>query len=162
MSLRRSLLLGTIAGVALAVAVAGPALADHNAGADLADQQPSTCYYGALLYGPPVDLQTDDYVTIEHGGSLTIICRFTTRKHYEGTNEDEAWNAPNRLIVRTGRDQISGRCLPPGVESAGEVWPGNDDAPVPDADRMTVAFYRTTIVLTCHWNVTPLPPTVSG
>ncbi len=49
-------------------------------------------------------------------------------------------------------------CIPPGVESAGETWiaapPG---VSAPHADSVIVAFYRTSMVLTCYWKHAPHP-----
>lgn len=146
---------GAAAAVLLAVGLASPAFADHNAGADL--DGGTGCSYGNLLWGPTEDLTTDTYRVIEHGGSLTVVCAFRTKAFSPASDSEAAWVAPARLTVRSfsGGDSQAA-CIPPGVDSAGETWLATGE-PAPHADKVVVAFYRTSMVLTCYWRHTPHP-----
>jgi hypothetical protein len=148
--------IGAAAAALLTLGVAAPALADHNAGADL--DGGTGCYYGALLWGPPEDLRTDTYRVIERGGSLTVVCSFTTKPFYPASEVDDEWFAPARPVVRYfGSGDPGASCVPPGVDSASETWLDAPDTSAPHADSVVVAFYRTSMVLTCHWRVAPHP-----
>lgn len=155
---RTRLGIGAAATVLLTVGLAGPALADHNAGADL--DGGTGCYYGALLWGPTEDLHTNTYKVIKRGGSLTVICYFKTKAYYPASDSEDEWVSPKRLTARYfGPGDFGAHCIPPGTESAGETWIDAPGESAPYADSVIVAFYRTSMVLTCHWRHAPQPPT---
>ncbi|AZZ50834.1 MULTISPECIES: hypothetical protein [Rathayibacter] len=155
----RSTLLALAASVALVGAAATPALADHNAGANL-DGYASTdissngsCYYGALLPAAPgYSLQTKDYRFVRSGTSLTLVCVFTGIPAFvpaDDTVTGDDYTAPTRLT----RYVSLGSCLPPGVDSASELYP-DYEREVPRVDAVTYS-YRSTTTMVCHWRVDP-------
>ncbi|MWV50787.1 hypothetical protein GRS96_16070 [Rathayibacter sp. VKM Ac-2803] len=151
----RSSFLALAAAVALVGAAATPALADHNAGANL-DGYASTdisssgsCYYGGLLIGAPdTGLLTTDYRFVRSGASLTLVCLYTKIPSFiAGTDQGLGdWYAPTRPTRYVAED----KCLPPGVDSAGELYPDDPDRPVDMVDAKTV-FYRSTMTMVCFW-----------
>jgi len=147
--------IGAAAALLMTVGLAGPALADHNAGADL--DGGTGCYYGNLLWGPTEDLHTDKYKVIEKRGSLTVVCYFKTKLYYPASDSEEEWISPRRPLVRYfGPNDLGVHCIPPGVDSASETWLSTGEA-APRADAVVVAFYRTSMVMTCHWRHAPHP-----
>lgn len=152
----RSTLLALSASVALVGAAATPALADHNAGANLADSawtdvsSNGHCYYGSVLLNgsPQESLHTESYRFIRSGGSLTLVCSFTGIPSYIPGDEygGEDWYAPTRPTRFVSQDA----CLPPGVDSASELYPGDEDRPVDKTDANTL-FYRSTMTMVCFW-----------
>ena len=148
--------IGAAAALLLTVGLASPALADHNAGADLDGGK--GCYYGALLWGPTEDLTTNSYRVIKHRDTLTVICTFKTKAYYPASDSEDEWVAPRNLRARYfGPGDFGASCIPPGVESAGETWIAAPGVSAPHADSVIVAFYRTSMVLTCYWKHAPHP-----
>ncbi|SMH31739.1 hypothetical protein SAMN06295885_0629 [Rathayibacter oskolensis] len=151
----RSSVLALAAAAALVGAAATPALADHNAGANLDDFASSdissngTCYYGALLPGSPdISLSTTSYRFVRSGASLTLLCSYTRIPSFiPGTDQgDGDWYAPKKPARYVAQDA----CLPPGVDSAAEVYPDDEDRPVDRVDAKTL-FYRSTMTMVCFW-----------
>ncbi|NQX29391.1 hypothetical protein HQQ81_18755 [Microbacteriaceae bacterium VKM Ac-2854] len=157
---RRARSIATIVAVgAFAFAAATPALADHNAGANLDDfaligdiGNDQSCYYGALLSGSPdLDLVTSDYVYKRTGSSLTLICYFSGIPSFVPAGEFGVkgdWYAP-----KTPKRYVEqSKCLPPGTDSAGEEIPdGNGGYQGVDAADANTVFYKSTMVMVCHW-----------
>ncbi|QHC59665.1 hypothetical protein [Rathayibacter sp. VKM Ac-2760] len=156
----RSTLLPLAASIALVGAAATPALADHNAGANFADQASSDitsdglCYYGALLPASPgYSVDTTDYRFVRSGKSLTLVCVFTDIPLFVSgteTEDGDDWYAPTRLTKVVSRST----CLPPGVDSASEFYPGDDERVVDIVDTTTYS-YRSTMTMVCHWRIDP-------
>lgn len=157
---RRAKSIATIAAVgAFAFAAATPALADHNAGANLDDfaligdiSNAQNCYYGALLAGgPDRNLSTTDYVFKRAGASLTLVCYFSRIPSFVPAGEYNAkddWYAPRTPKRYADPDT----CLPPGTDAAGELIPdGNGDYLSVEKVTSNAVFYRSTMVLVCHW-----------
>lgn len=151
----RSAFLSFSAAVALVGAAAAPALADHNAGANLDDRawtdvsSNGSCYYGALLPGGPDDsLVTSSYRFVRSGSSLTLLCSFTGIPSFVPGSEygDGDWYAPKRPARYTAQNA----CLPPGVDSASETYPGDEERAVDKVDARTL-FYRSTMTMVCFW-----------
>ncbi|MBO0984945.1 hypothetical protein [Rathayibacter sp. SD072] len=151
----RSTVLALASVVALAGAAAAPALADHNAGANLDDHASSdissngTCYYGALLAGAPDrNLRTTSYRFVRSGNSLTLVCSYTGIPSFipEAENGNGDWYAPTKPV----RFVAESACLPPGVDSAGELYPDDPDRSVDRVDANTL-WYRSTMTMVCFW-----------
>jgi len=151
----RSTVLALASVVALAGAAAAPALADHNAGANLDDHASSdisstgSCYYGELLSGAPDrSLVTTSYRFVRSGRSLTLVCSYTGIPSFipASENGDGDWYAPTKPV----RFVAENACLPPGVESAGEVYLDDPDRPVDSVDASTL-WYRSTMTMVCFW-----------
>lgn len=151
----RSTLLALSAAVALVGAAATPALADHNAGANLDDHawtdvsSSGSCYYGALLPGgPDANLDTSSYRFVRAGDSLTLVCSYTGIPSFVPGSEqgDGDWYAPKRPMRYVARDA----CLPPGVDSASELYLDDEDRAVDKVDANAL-FYRSTMTMVCFW-----------
>ncbi|QHC67418.1 hypothetical protein Q0F99_02220 [Rathayibacter oskolensis] len=152
----RSTVLALAAAAALVGAAATPALADHNAGANLDGYASSdissngSCYYGALLPGSPdISLSTTSYRFVRAGASLTLVCSYTGIPSFiPGTEQGDGgdWYAPKKPTRYTAQDA----CLPPGVDSAGELYPDDENRPVDKVDAKTL-FYRSTMTMVCFW-----------
>lgn len=152
----RSALISLSAVVALAGAAAAPALADHNAGANLDGYASSdissdgSCYYGALLPGAPdISLATTSYRFVRAGASLTLVCSYTGIPSFiPGTEQGDGgdWYAPKRPTRYVAQDA----CLPPGVDSASEFYPDDENRPVDRVDANAL-FYRSTMTMVCFW-----------